>query len=285
VPSASKLSILGFVLLASGSAEARPIEALEADRAAANAELRDLDRRASSLDDQIGLRQRMLRRRLRALYKVAQGGSLRLLVDASGPTDLSQRLDAAQRIVGRDLHELSALDEEMAELSRDRSRRTDELSRAASLDEQRAAAVSEPPVGLERSRGQLPRPVPGPIVVGFARVRVLAPTSGSAALELPRRNVELASTPGEIVRTVAAGEVRWVGEIDGIGRAVVVDHGDRYLSVTGRLGELRVAVGTHLGAGDPLGTAAGRGISFELSEGRTALDPSPWMRPPTALGR
>ncbi len=259
---------------------ARPVESIEAEREAAAAELRDLDRRAASLDEQLGLRERLLRRRLRALYKLTQGGAVRILVEARDLDDLSERVSAAHRVLGRDLRELGALGEELLELGRDRARRADELGRAASLEDARVREQATPPVGLLRRRGHLPRPVPGEIVVGLARVRLREARAGLPPLELPRRAVDLDASAGEPVRAVAAGTVRWVGELEGIGRAVLVDHGDRYVSVTGRLGRVAVANGAIVAEGASLGSAAGKTVSFELSEGRIPLDPARWLRPP-----
>ena len=276
-----KLRLVGAVVLMLGArADARPTESLDAERAAAAAELRDLDRRATSLDDQLGLRQRMLRRRLRSLYKMSQGGSFRLLVDARSLDELDQRVLAAQRVVVRDLQELGALDEELSELGRDRAHRTEELAHSAGLEETRGAAMSEPATGLLRHRGQLARPVPSSITVGIGRVRVRDPRAGAPAVELPRRGVELTTTSGETVRAIAAGTVTFVGEIDGLGRAVIIDHGDRYVSVTARLGRVIAQVGERIHEGSSLGNAAGTTISFELTEGRVALDPTRWLRPP-----
>ena len=270
------------LLCLGGRAESRPAESLDSERAAAAAELRDLDRRASSLDDQLGLRERMLRRRLRSLYKMSQGGSFRLLVDARSLDELDQRVVAAQRVVVRDLQELGALDDELSELGRDRARRTEELAHSAGLEETRSAAMSAPATGLLRRRGQLCRPVPGSITIGIGRVRVRDPRAGAPALELPRRNVELTTWSGETVRAIAAGTVSFVGEIDGLGRAVIVDHGDRYVSVTSRLGRLTVQAGDRVREGSTIGAAAGSTIAFELTEGRTPLDPIRWLRPPPA---
>ena len=276
-------SALPLLVLALGArADARPVEAVQGDRATASAELRDLDRRAASLDDQLGLRQRMLRRRVRALYKLAQGGTIRLVAAAGDPAELEQRLGAAERVVARDLQELSALGEELDELGRDRTRRAEELGKSALLEEAHTLAMSEAPTGLERRRGQLGRPVPGPITVGMAHVRLDEAHAGST-LELPRRGVELIANSGDNVRAVAPGTVRWTGALEGQGRTVIVDHGDRYLSVTGRLAEFRVEPGDVVAEGTLLGTAAGPTVSFELSEGRTSLDPGRWMHPPGTL--
>jgi septal ring factor EnvC (AmiA/AmiB activator) len=269
-----------LALLISGIATpagARPAESLASERAAAAAERADLERRATVLDDQLHGRQRTLRRRLRALYKMSQGGAFRLVVDAQSLADLDERVTASERVITRDLDELAALDEEVTELARDRARRADELTR----DED--TRVLETATGLLRSRGALTRPVPGPINIGLQRVRVREPRAGAPALEVPRRSVELVADTGERVRAVASGTVRWIGELDGVGRALILDHGDRYVSVTGRLARVQVRLGTRVHEGDIIGTAAGPTVSFELTEGRMALDPARWLRPPVAI--
>jgi septal ring factor EnvC (AmiA/AmiB activator) len=267
-------------LCAAAPALARPTESLKAERAAATAELRDLERRAGSLEDQLGLRRRVLRRRVRALYKMSQGGAFRLVVDARNLDDLDERVIAARRVVERDLEEVGALDEELAELGRDRDRREQALARDAAPEATREPSAA--PTGLSRARGALSRPVPGPIVLGLGRTLVREPRAGAPALELPRRAVDLASSEGAPVHAIAAGTVRWIGEIEGVGRAVIVDHGDRYVSVTGRLTRVRVHPGAHVREDETLGHAAGDTISFELTEGTMPLDPAHWLRPPPA---
>jgi septal ring factor EnvC (AmiA/AmiB activator) len=267
---------LAFAMLLPAAARARPAEAIDAERAAAAAELRDLDRRATSLGDQLQVRQHMLRRRMRALYKLSQGGAFQLVSDARTLEELDERVTGTQRIVSRDLQELGALDDELGELAHDRARRAEELAREAATQ----APSNEGATGLLRVRGALTRPVPGPIAIGFQRTRVREPHAGAPAVELPRRGVELESSLGQPVRAIAAGTVSWVGDLDGLGRAVIIDHGDHYVSVTGRLGRVVVRPGAHVRDGDPLGNAAGSTIAFELTEGKVALDPAHWLRPP-----
>jgi septal ring factor EnvC (AmiA/AmiB activator) len=243
----------------------------------AAAEQSDLERRTNTLDEQLRGRQRTLRRRLRALYKMSQGGAFRLVIDAQSLAELDERVTASQRVIARDLDELAALDEEVAELARDRTRRTTELARDADTRDPTIAT------GLLRFRGALTRPVPGPINIGMQRVRVREPRAGAPALEVPRRSVELVADAGERVRAVASGTVRWIGELDGVGRALILDHGEHYVSVTGRLARVQARLGARVREGDVIGIASGPSVSFELTEGRMALDPARWLRPPVAI--
>lgn len=265
--------LCGLVAL-SASAGARPLEAEKADRAAATVELADLDRRAASLDDQIGLRQRMLKRRVRALYRLTQGGGLRLVLEAKDVEEVGARIDAAHRVIGRDLRELGTLGEELRELAHDKALRADKAAALA------VELPRGPKVGLERRRGSISRPVSGLVVGALGRTKVVGASPGAPYLEIPRRTVELATSPGESVRACASGTVVFVGSVDGLGQAVVLDHGDHYVSFTARLRSTRVSLGERVKEGESVGLAASTTIAFELSESRTALDPAVWLRPP-----
>ena len=216
----------------------------------------------------------MLRRRIRSLYKLTQGGALRLLVEAKDVAEVGARIDAAHRVIGRDLHELDALGQELLELAHDKALRADKAAALA------VELPRGPKVGLERRRGLLPRPVPGAILVALSHTRVAGAGPGAAALEIPRRTVELASSAGEWVHACAAGTVLFAGVVEGLGRAVVIDHGDHYTTFTARLRSTRVQPGDRVLEGASIGQAASTRIAFELSESRTALDPAGWLRPP-----
>src|SRR4030095_15456861 len=81
------------------------------------------------------------------------------------------------------------------------------------------------------------------------------------------------------VRAVAAGTVRFAGWFRGYGRMAIVDHGDRFFTVSGHLDALRVETGQSVAAGEPLGTVgdtgslAGPRLYFEIREGSEAGDP------------
>src|SRR5712692_1513597 len=104
-------AFVGSLALAANAAAAavRPPEAIEADHGAAQAELQDLERRARSLEEQNALRREGLRRHIRVLYKLSQGGYFRLLVGAENLADAVERDRTARRILGRELAELHAL--------------------------------------------------------------------------------------------------------------------------------------------------------------------------------
>ncbi len=262
-----------LLLLVGGVAFAgRPPEAVDADRVAAEAEVKDLERRARALSEQAEARRASLRRRLRALYKLANGGYLRLVAGAASVEELDERRLALARVVSRDLDELAAVRDEARELDAEQARRKEALAKALDFGAQVALADVAEATGLQRKQGALVRPVAGPIVGGFGVHK-----DATLGVQLSRRGVELRSRAGEPVRAATAGRVRWLGDVPGLGRGVALDHGDGYVTLYARLGTLHCAVGDEVGDGDVIAEAAETSVYFELAQGGTPLDPASWL--------
>jgi septal ring factor EnvC (AmiA/AmiB activator) len=261
---ATRTLLVALALVAGRAAHAgRPPEAVDADRAAAEAEVQDLERRARALEEQQALRRDRLKRRLRALYKLSNGGYLRLVAGSDDGDEVDARRAAIGRVVARDLEELAAVREEARELDAEQARRKEVLARALDFGAQVALADTAQATALQRRQGQLVRPVPGAVAGGFGAHR--DPVTG---LQLSRRGIELRSRPGELVRATAAGRVRWIGDVPGLGRGV-----------TAQLGELRCVVGDEVGDGDVVGAAAGATVYLELAQGGAPIDPTRWLSP------
>ena len=72
---------------------------------------------------------------------------------------------------------------------------------------------------------------------------------------------------------------------------MILDHGDRYFTVSGHLDELaRRGRATSVAAGEPIGTVGDTGslsgprLYFEIRAGAEALDPLDWLAPGTGAG-
>lgn len=284
------LRVAIFVAAAAAPASAavsRPVDALKAERVAADLEVRDLERRMRSLDEQSKKRRETIRARVRALYKLSSGGYLRLLLGAEDAADLSARHAAVKRILARDFAELEALRDEAKLLVADQARHAEAVARAAALDGQLASSDGRREVrGFAARRGTLLRPVPGVIASSFGTYKEPAARDPDgharpgATIELVRRGVEMRTTVGHLVYCVAPGTVRHAGELPGLGLGVIVDHGDGWMSVVGRLRNVRVAPGDRVHEGTRLGEAKGVLLYFELAHEGTPVNPMPWMRPP-----
>jgi murein DD-endopeptidase MepM/ murein hydrolase activator NlpD len=98
--------------------------------------------------------------------------------------------------------------------------------------------------------------------------------------------VDLAAPNGTRIRAAGAGTVTAAGPADGYGNAVLIDHGNGYLTHYGHMSAITVTVGQHVTAGDQIGNEGSTGHStgphlhFEVHEGtyQNPIEPTGWMR-------
>jgi septal ring factor EnvC (AmiA/AmiB activator) len=261
--------VLALPLAASAG---RPPEALLQEQKEAEAEVKDLERRARALDEQALDRNQRLKKRLRALYKLTHGGYLRLLAGAEDPDALEARHATVARVLKRDLDELQAVRDEGRAVDEDQARHAERLARAAKLQAAAQAALAEEPMGLQRNMGRLLRPVPGSIIHSFG-----VTNDPELKVAVSHRGVDFECHRGEAVRSVAAGKVAWIGDVPGQGHGIAIDHGDGYVTLIARLRTVRGAEGDDVTAGAVLGEAVGRLLYMELAQGGTPVDPAPWL--------
>jgi septal ring factor EnvC (AmiA/AmiB activator) len=124
--------------------------------------------------------------------------------------------------------------------------------------------------GFSGMKGRLPFPLPGRTEIHSARL----PSSEGPGLEMraPRE------TP---VRSVFPGRVAFADSFGDYGRAVIVDHGDGYYTVSANLAEVDVRVGDSVSTGTRLGSVGqhrnGWLLYFEIRLGTQTLDPAEWF--------
>lgn len=257
--------VAGVAGLAHGG---RPPEVLEQERSEEALALDYLVRKSDTLARSLVERRAHLRQRLRAMYKMSQGGYLRLLLGAESATDLFERRNAAQRILSRDIAELEAVREELGELKGLRESLRESEQRAATLlaeaREAQVAGVGEHP--------KFARPVKGAVVHPFG------PYTDESGLQFTRDGIDLATTSGMPVFPLEAGAVRAVVEVPGVGQSVIVDHGEfgggGWVSVIGNLKDVKVRLGARVTPQYAIGAAAADTIHVELSQSGTWIDPA-----------
>jgi septal ring factor EnvC (AmiA/AmiB activator) len=161
-----------------------------------------------------------------------------------------------------------------------------ELEKAARALEETLANLGADPsaahafggAGFAARKGQLVPPVRGRVAQGFGRV-----VDADFGTQTFRAGVVFDAALGTPVQAVAPGTVRFAGWFRGYGRLVIVDHGDRFFTVSGHLGELAVNVGDAVGAGAEIGkvgdtgSLAGARLYFEIRQGSQPLDPGDWL--------
>ena len=205
------------------------------------------------------------------MYKMSQGGYLRLLLGADSATDLFERRNAAERILHRDVAELEAVREELGELHGLREKLRASEQRAAKLlveaREAQVAGVGEHP--------RFTRPVTGSIVRRFG------PYHDESGLDFTCDGIDIATKPGAPAYPPAAGAVRAVVEVPGVGTSVIVDHGEYggggWLSLVGNLRDVKVRLGARVSPQFPMGAAAGETVHLQLSQSGTWVDPIPFL--------
>ena len=107
--------------------------------------------------------------------------------------------------------------------------------------------------------------------------RFLWPARGSFAKVAigSTRALEIQAPSGTIVRAARSGRVAVSAvRLADLGRTVVLDHGDGFLTIYGRMAEVAVAPGTKAPQGVPLGRMGTAPLYFEIRQGASALDPA-----------
>jgi septal ring factor EnvC (AmiA/AmiB activator) len=124
---------------------------------------------------------------------------------------------------------------------------------------------------------------------GFAsaRGRLLFPVVARADIRPAHREgtegpgLEIRAPAGSPVRAVFAARVAFADRYGPYGRIVILDHGDRYYTVSGDLDSIDVKIGQDVAAGDRLGTVgddgAGSMVYFEVRHGSQTVPPGPWL--------
>ena len=98
--------------------------------------------------------------------------------------------------------------------------------------------------------------------------------------------VDLAAPHGTPIRAAGAGRVVSAGQAEGYGNAVLIDHGNGYLTHYGHLSAITTKVGQNVKVGDQIGNEGSTGHStgphlhFEVHKGsyQNPIEPTAWMQ-------
>lgn len=107
--------------------------------------------------------------------------------------------------------------------------------------------------------------------------RIMRPFGGANSNQ---KGIDISSVPGQPVRATSGGIVAFVGaDVAVLGNTVIIDHADNMVSAYTKVGELLVAEGEEIMAGDVIAYAAGvegqekSRVHFEIRKQGQALDP------------
>jgi len=129
---------------------------------------------------------------------------------------------------------------------------------------------------FRNNKGRLQTPVNGSIVRGFGKQQVLN------KVESLNNGIDIKTSPGAEVHSVAAGTVTVVSSIPGLGQIIILQHGN-YYTVYAHLSGVSVSKGQSVSARQTIGKSGVNLLTndpelhFELWLERVHIDPSPWF--------
>lgn len=194
--------------------------------------------------------------------------------------DRSAELDAERgqkRSLARRVH-ADRTSERAALVELEKAARALEETLARLGSEPSAPRAPSPGAGFASRQGRLAPPVEGRVAEAFGRV-----VDAEFGTQTFRSGVVIEAALGTPVRAIAPAVVRYAGWFRGYGRMVILDHGDKFFTVSGHLADLAVEVGDAVADGEQIGTVgdsgslSGAGLYFEIRRGSEALDPGEWL--------
>jgi murein DD-endopeptidase MepM/ murein hydrolase activator NlpD len=162
------------------------------------------------------------------------------------------------------------------------------LAGNASIESIQPPPEPKPTLSAARVRHKVrPRPVVAPTVTWVNPLPEAALTScfGHRWGRL-HAGIDLAAPDGTPIRAAGAGVVMTAGPAQGYGNAVLIDHGNGYLTHYGHLSVIttlpgqRVAAGQVIGLEGSTGNSTGPHLHFEVHRGtyQNPVEPTAWLR-------
>ncbi len=138
-------------------------------------------------------------------------------------------------------------------------------------------------VGLANAKGKLPMPVNGEVVQRFGKQK-----HEEFADIIFVKGLEIRAAVGAKVQAVAGGKVVMSQVLPGYGNVLIVDHGQRYFTLYGRLATSLKSVGDVVKAGETLAVLGevdykNRNFYFELRVKGKATNPVEFFREPPRM--
>jgi len=162
----------------------------------------------------------------------------------------------------------------------ERQRQEEEEARRKGLPPGKQAPLAPYAGNFSGAQGSLPWPVRGDIVGRFGNET--NPKFGTVTFN---SGIDISAPMGTDVHAVAKGRVDVVNEDFGsYGEMIILNHGDGYYSLYAHLSASTVAKGQEVASGQVIGRVGDTGslkgsiLHFEIRKGRTALNPTTWLK-------
>jgi septal ring factor EnvC (AmiA/AmiB activator) len=209
-------------------------------------------------------------------------GTTRATLEQKGKEalDLRSEVDRRRRLLDAERQRKTELLTTLVERKEVHLAYLQELEQAEGKLQERleGSRAEDPSVPLAVMRGSLPWPAVGKVRVPFGprkdpRFDTLTPHNG----------IKIEAAPETPVLAVHEGTVVVASRMRGYGLMVVLDHGGKDYTVYAQLGDLNVAAGARVAAGDVVGTVSSEedaGLYFELRFQNRPVDPIDWLAKP-----
>lgn len=120
-------------------------------------------------------------------------------------------------------------------------------------------------------------PIKGQIIVGFGSKK-----HQEFDTMVFNKGIEYSSQTGAEIKSVARGRVIYLGRLAGYGTVIIIDHGQRFYSLYGRLASTQVELAQEIDSQQLLGHSGqadekGRNFYFEIRHDGQALDPAKYL--------
>jgi len=173
---------------------------------------------------------------------------------------------------------LSAVRKDRSALNSMISDLKEKAERLSALIDELSAGDSSAPTEtslFSLQKGILPRPVSGPVKVGFGRSK--HPELGTI---FDSQGIEIRTASETEVKAVWSGRVAFAKSFKGYGNLMIIDHDGGYYTLYAQIDRLQKKTGDHVEQGDVLAYTGFEGsdhLYFEIRQGRTPIDPLPWF--------
>jgi len=161
------------------------------------------------------------------------------------------------------------------------ARMLDQMSRRVVGRPSETPAAPSTGSGLDAMRGRLDWPVKGRVSAPFGKFK-----HPEFAAEVVRKGIDIDAPLGDTIRAVERGRVAYASHFAGYGNMMIVDHGQRYYTIYGHLGEMLKKNGEEVGRGEVLGRVgdsdswSGAKLYFEMRKDGRSVDPMAWLKNP-----
>ncbi len=172
---------------------------------------------------------------------------------------------------------------ELAAVSRELRIKIEDLQERA-----RKSEIGVPKVkgGFASKKGALPYPVPGRIVSRFGPKQ-----HKKFGTKIRSNGIEIATEALSPVVAVYAGHVLYSEWVKGYGKVIIIDHDNKYYTLTAHLAEAIKKAGEVVESGETIGYAgyspveiSGGRVYFEVRHLSKAQDPEKWLLPALVSG-